>query len=168
MCLQAGLPGSVILGYANQSRGNGKRSPSVSTSSVVLSVALGSSPPEWPAHFPPGCPAEDTPDVNGPVFHLVRGAPEDWLSHLERGIESTNPEVTDCQRAALSCYLTIEDIREFREAIPRFRGRGIARADLEPRHGKIRETGNEGHHSLWLRAQYHQDCPSLFTMVPEE
>lgn len=105
--------------------------------------------------------------MDGPVFRLVKGVPEDWQSHLQRDIQD-DPDVSDCHRAALSCSRTLEDIKELQSAIPWLRRRRIARADLEPKHGKILETGGAGHHSLWLKAQYHQNCGTLFVTVPDE
>ena len=123
-------------------------------------------PPEWPAHFPENCPDADTPDTDGLVFRIVRGNDaRDWKCHIELGLEEEAPL---CQRAALSCFRTLEDVREWQAAHSWLRQRRVARAELDARHGKIAETGGGGHHSLWLRTQYLALCLTLFVQVDPE
>src|SRR4051794_14942883 len=88
--------------------------------------------PEWPEHFPAGCPAcETTTPLNGPVFRLVHSPPKpkDIKSWLERGLKSTN---SDCIRSSLSSCVSLEDIRELRKTQAQFRDCKIVRGDLTP------------------------------------
>ena len=100
--------------------------------------------------------------MSGTVFHLLRHEEEEnFKSALERKVFKSEPE---CQRAALSCYVDLEAAKRhlgFQPAV----FRGIARADLEPKHGVIRHTPRPKipeHHSIWLRSEYHVQCSRLF------
>lgn len=119
---------------------------------------------EWPEHFPPDCPDPESADTDGEVFRLAKG-PADWLSAAERGAYRNKPE---CSRASLSCFLTLDDVREHRRIMTKFSDHGIVCARLEPVHGKIEQSGpNPGHHSLWLRAMHLAAHDNLFSVVPE-
>lgn len=110
---------------------------------------------DWPG-FPSGCPASEQPyePLGGPVFMLLRHLREqDYTTALERG---AYPKGSDCRRRSHSCFKTITPLEEQLKASPKI-WRGIARADLEARHGVIKHTPSDGrseHHSMWLRAEY--------------
>lgn len=125
--------------------------------------------PEWPEHFPPGCPdACEAEDVGGPVYRLVRpaGDPQkhlDTRSWLEENRPA--PKATDCERASLSCCRTLDDIEELRSSWGHFKNRKIAVAQLKPEHGKIAKTLGPGHHSLWLRRKSLLAHDTLFKVI---
>lgn len=121
--------------------------------------------PEWPRHFPPGCPPTDAHDLAGLVLYLVGSSPptsEDFESAAERG---AFPDAPDCHRAALSCGLTLDYITKLRDDVPRLRSKMIAQANLQPEHGKLKQTGKPGHHSMWLRAAALSSAPALFEVI---
>lgn len=118
---------------------------------------------EWPAHFPEDCPAHNTPEVDGAIFRFSTGSSDDWECAAELGRFTGLPE---CVRAGLSCYRNIEDLRKHAKVMPKFRDAKAATAQLLPKHGKILQTGKVGHHTLWLRSQYHPECNSLFQEIP--
>lgn len=121
--------------------------------------------PEWPAHFPPGCPPADARDLDGPVLYLVSSNPpvaKDFESAAQRG---AYPGAPACERAALSCGLTLDYITTLRKAVPRLRPMMIAQALLGAECGKLKQTGKPGHHSMWLRAAALERAPSLFKVI---
>lgn len=120
---------------------------------------------EWPAHFPDGCPPVEADDLAGNILYLVGSNPptaDDFRSAAERG---AFPDGPPCERAALSCGVARDSMDRLRKAVPRLRAMRIAQASLQPQHGKLRQTGRPGHHSMWLRAYALQAAPSLFTVV---
>lgn len=114
-------------------------------------VTMVSSSGAWPSHFPSCCPPSDARDLNDRVYYLVSSFPveaKDMLSAKERDVFKSRDE---CQRAALSCYLAYDHIVAVRQTVPRLRSYRVAEATLEPRHGKIKQTGQtKEHHSMWL------------------
>lgn len=116
---------------------------------------------EWPLHFPPNCPGRDTLPTGGSVFRLLKGTDEDWKSALELDRYKQHPA---CQRAALSCYIALDEARQGLRIMRRFHA--IARAELASQHGRIKQTGQAWHHSLWLRKVHLDAHSSLFTVVP--
>lgn len=122
--------------------------------------------PEWPEHFPKDCPGDHGKPVSGQVYRLIRPQcpDKDWKSWKERGI---HPELDDCLRSALSCLITLQDAREFRQGMPRFKGAAIVSAELKSEHGQIEQTGDDTHYTLWLRAAPHAARTELFVVVPE-
>jgi hypothetical protein len=125
----------------------------------VTEGAMAPNQAEWPVHFPSDCPDGTTNDTNGAVFRFINGGPKDFLSWLELNVGSGS----DCRRAALSCFVTLQEAEDIRDVSPIHGSDQIAQADLTPIQGKIKQTGNNpGHHSLWLRTQHHQACRTLF------
>ncbi len=121
--------------------------------------------PEWPEHFPPGCPPADARDLADPVLYLVSSNPpvaKDFESAAQRG---AFPGAPACERAALSCGLTLTYIAALRKSVPRLRSMMIAQALLHAEHGKLKPTGKPGHHSMWLRAAALGMAPSLFEVI---
>jgi hypothetical protein len=98
------------------------------------------------------------------VFRLVNGTKQDWKSHTELGTAKT---ADPCERASLSVWSTLEYAQYHLSIYTRFSG--IAVAELTPGHGRIARTGKKpGHHSLWIRAKYYNDCASLFSQLPPQ
>jgi hypothetical protein len=121
--------------------------------------------PEWPEHFPQTCtcPPLDSIPTNGIVYRRLDGTLEDWKSWYELKRNKGN----DCQRAALSCMSSLEELKEVMAVHERWATSKIVAAHLEPIHGNIKQTGKNSHHfSLWLRRQYHKVCHLLFRVVP--
>lgn len=119
----------------------------------------------WPAHFPSCCPPTDARDLQGKVYRLVATDPPtaaDMLSALERG---AFPKKDQCQRAALSCALTVEDLAAIRNNVPKLRDQMIAFASLSAADGKIKQTGRPGHYSMWLCASTLQNSANLFKVA---
>jgi hypothetical protein len=117
---------------------------------------------EWPAHFPPNCPDNTANPTQSAVFRFVEECPEDWVSWLELGRGAGS----DCRRAALSCFISLQAAEDVRRVSPIHASKKIAKSDLTPAHRKIKQTGKDPeHHSLWLRTQYHAVCQTLFQIV---
>jgi hypothetical protein len=115
--------------------------------------ASGADEPEWPVHFPPGCPPPDADDLSGRIYRLVKSNPptvKDSKSHLELGASPSQPA---CRRAGLSCARDRSHLEALRRAVPHRRKNHIAFADLEADDGKVAQTGPPGHHTMWLRAR---------------
>ena len=120
----------------------------------------------WPTHFPRNCPPPDADSLSHVVYYLVASKPpipDDFRSALERGSFVGKPE---CQRASLSCGLKFDDISSLQKSIPRLRNFMVSIAKLREEHGKIMQTGNPGHYSLWLFGNALLAAPKLFE-VPE-
>jgi hypothetical protein len=122
-------------------------------------MAQDDTPREWPSHFPEGCPYSDALDARGEMFRFVPPDGDRWTP--TPGYFNRPP----CVRAALSCYPTRESLEAMGRIVPRFRGASIMRAILEPRHGKVQQTGRPPHHSVWLRAAVLAKADDLFTVV---
>ena len=120
---------------------------------------------EWPSHVPVGCPPPDAADLSGTVFMLVATdppTPRDMVCAMERHSFRNKPP---CLRAALSCARDAEHLRELRQGVPRLAKHLVARAALTTEHGKIKQTGRQGHYSMWLRARYLGTVHSLFEVL---
>ena len=118
--------------------------------------------PEWPPHFPVGCPGDDTEPVSGDVYRLVRNE-RDWQSWKGRGLRDGN----DCVLSSLSCRRTLKDAQDFRRSMVRYRNASIVHGVLTPEHGRIKQTGDPPHFSLWLRMVHLLAHATLFSTVPE-
>lgn len=111
--------------------------------------------PEWPAHFPQGCPASESAEpVMGALFHLLRHiASDDFTTAHDRNKFLDRPQ---CQRVSYSCYRNEVAARHHLSIQPTL-FRAVAKAELEPKHGAIKATPTSRfphHHSLWLRAAF--------------
>lgn len=119
---------------------------------------------EWPQHFPACCPPTDASATQGEVYRFVANDPvdpKDMVSYLEEG----KAKGRDCQRAGLSTLVDLDHAREVQILLPTQRGKRIARAMLSVEHGKIKQTGQPGHYTLWVRAKYHAQAHTLFKIV---
>lgn len=124
------------------------------------------SEPEWPAHFPPGCPPQDAANLGGVVYLLVAADPPavaDMECAIDRGTHIDKPE---CLRASLSCARGSDHLQELRGRIKRLRNHRVASAQVQADHGKIKQTGAPGHYSMWLRAKYLKIGHTLFRVLP--
>ena len=118
---------------------------------------------EWPDLYPEGCPPEDAEETKGVVFHLVSDDPmpkSDLYDTAYHRKSFTNLE--ECKRVSLSCYRDEEDLKQTRDTVPRLSDRKIARAELAPEYGKIKQTFTPSHHSLWIRDEYYDDANEWF------
>lgn len=117
---------------------------------------------EWPTDWPAKCPGKRTKPTAGPVFRLINFNDDDWKNAKELDKYIGYPE---CERCSLSVLVTKKDALE-KLRISRGRYVGIARADLLPHHGRIKQTGRDkAHHSLWLRLVHLNACAKLFVVV---
>lgn len=121
---------------------------------------------EWPDFYPEDCPPEDAQDSRGIVFHLVSDDPmpqsDLYATAHHRGAFAGEDE---CIRVSLSCFRQEEDLRQTRSAVPRLSDRKIARVELDPAHGKLKQTRTPSHHSLWIRAEYYDEAHEWFEVV---
>lgn len=78
----------------------------------------------------------------------------------------THKKGAPCLRASLSCAREEMHLQELREGVPRLRNHLIGAAELQPEHGKIKQTGRQGHYSMWLRAQWLKIGHTLFEVHP--
>lgn len=119
---------------------------------------------EFASNCPDACPPDRACDVSGDVFRFVRNNPSTHSDMRSWEDEKRNPGVGDsCQRCALSVLTRAEDVPEARRAVPLFRRWKVAHTVLQPRHGKICQTGNHlWHYSLWVRATYGDSFHELF------
>lgn len=120
----------------------------------------------WPSHVPHQCPPSDAIPPDGEVFRLVEAIPataEDMKCAMEQG---TFPRKDSCLRAALSCSRTPDYLEDLRASVPRLKAHLIAVATLDHTHGLIKQTGAEGHHSLWLFAGVLPTAHQLFGAHP--
>lgn len=103
---------------------------------------------EWPSHFPPACPPADAEDLSGIVYMLIASdppTPKDMECAIERRSCIGKPE---CLRASLSCNRDLGHLEQSRLVSPRLKDHIIGVAKLEPEHGKIKQTGKQGHYSM--------------------
>ena len=116
---------------------------------------------EWPEHFPKNCACP--PSGAQPTNMTVYRRQDDYKSWDENDMGQNN----DCRRAALSCFTSIDDCREVMAVHADWAEQPIVSAELNPEHGKIKQTGkNRWHYSLWLRRKFHKNCHRLFQVLP--
>lgn len=124
-------------------------------------------PMNFPDNWPAGCPPEDALDAEGTVFRIVNNAPpcaEDLTSHFETGRVLKGPP---CLRCGLSVFREVSDAVHQRLLFPKL-GHWIAKASLEPAHGKTKLTGGQRPtHTTWW-AYDGVERANLFAVVPEE
>lgn len=121
---------------------------------------------EWPDFYPADCPPADAEDTGGVVFHLVTDDPmpqsDLYNTAFHRDVFAKQDE---CLRVSLSCHREIEDSRELMAVVPRLSDRKVARAELEPEYGKIKQTFDPSHHSLWIREEYYSNAHQWFEVI---
>lgn len=114
-------------------------------------------PDDWPA----GCPPDDAEDASGDVFRVVKAnppTPEDLKSYHELGISRGDPIL----RCGISVFRLLSDAehasRKFRNL-----GKVLAKAALQPQHGKTKQTGRPTHTTWWPYVEV--DRVALFAVV---
>lgn len=126
----------------------------------------GRNDPEWPTHFPPGCPPTDADSLSGIVYMLVSASPptpKDMECAMDRDVFKDGPP---CERASLSCARNSSHLVQLRSNSKRLRNHVVAVATFQPEHGKIKPTRGPGHYSMWLRAKYLKIGYTMFTVQP--
>ena len=103
----------------------------------------------FPTDWPPGCPADETPDAAGVVFRIAKANPVTAAcmeSHHESG---KLPNADPCLRCGLSVFREEEDAINQQNLLPKL-GRIIASLDLLAEHGKACLTkGQQPTHTTW-------------------
>ncbi|MDB4963378.1 MAG: hypothetical protein JWP01_3377 [Myxococcales bacterium] len=100
------------------------------------------------AVLPHGCPPADAADVDAAVFYIVKENPcaaQDFKSQAERGLAKDGDP---CCRCGISVWLDEEHARYKARQYQRL-GKLIARAQLTPPHGKLKQTFAPPHHTWW-------------------
>lgn len=123
---------------------------------------------EWPDFYPDDCPPEGAEDTDGVVFHLATDDPmpqsDLYDTAYHRGAFIDRDQ---CKRVSLSCFRDEEDLRETKANVPRLSDRKIAKAELQPDYGKIRQTFTPSHHSLWIRDEHYDGAHEWFEVLQQ-
>lgn len=105
----------------------------------------------WPEHYPNTCPPLNATDAGGNVYRFLLGSntvSDDFLSYYLLG------KADNCQSRGLSVYTSFSGVEEARKAIPAFRNKKCARANLSgSAHGKVLHTPSQKcaqHYTWWL------------------
>lgn len=104
-------------------------------------------PTDWAEH---DCPPADATDASGLTYRVIKDTTpvdDDFLTHHEKGVRR-GPE---CLRRGLSVFQDLKAAEHCVDLFGQF-GKHIARAELEPQHGKLKHTGNDkqpDHHTWW-------------------
>ncbi len=112
---------------------------------------------EWPSYYPPGVPPEKAIDAAGRAFRIVRTIPptsvdfrptyEDWMAQ-----KKVIPSDKLWQACGTSVHTDLAASRATRQRFRPLRDRRIVLGDLSPQHGKMMETGERAHLTVWFRA----------------
>lgn len=101
---------------------------------------------------PEDCPPEGAAPTAGAVYRFVKSnpaAPNDFRSWAD--MNRKPGQGNECSRCAISVLITLDDVKAARRAIPAFRTKLIAVAEMSPEQGRLAQTGNnEWHHALWV------------------
>jgi hypothetical protein len=121
---------------------------------------------EWPEFYPDDCPPEDAEDTEGVVFHLVTDDPIPESDLYDTAYHrDAFASLDECKRVSLSSHREKQDLQETKSTVPRLSDRKIAKADLDPEFGKIKQTFDPSHHSLWIREEYYSNANEWFEVV---
>jgi len=105
---------------------------------------------------PDGCPPEDAIDANGDFFRLAHSNPPesaDFQTCAELGFR---PNDDQCLRCGLSIFSSMKGATSlYRYLMKRHKGairlgRFIARLELVPTDGKVKQTRRPPHHTWWM------------------
>lgn len=106
----------------------------------------------FPDEFPADCPFNDAVDCNLAVFIVAPEIPVPEAccrSQSEKGGARNARGDAACMRHGLSVFPTTASCRHMRDLLPHL-GSHVARAQLTPDHGKVRETrGRAPLHMTW-------------------
>lgn len=113
-------------------------------SSGMIGLVVAPIPGGWPRD----CPPADAVDVNMVVFRAVRQTPC-AAADFQTAVESDRHRGGDpCHRCGISVFQQEADARNTAKLFPTM-GTLIARGQLDPPHGKIKQTGKLSHHTWW-------------------
>lgn len=109
------------------------------------------------------CPPAEALACSGKYFRLD-GVPDDWQTYLARGLVGPKANAKKkCEAASISCFRSVEELREKMQMRKNFATSKIYEAELEPGHGVCEDNKATGHSSVWLRRQFAADPKKLFT-----
>ena len=122
---------------------------------------------ELAANCPENCPPVTAVDVSGDVYRFVRNDPPVYDDMKSWEDEGRNPGQGDpCGRCALSVLTRADEISLALKAIPFFRRLKVAKAALNPEHGKVCQAGKHPwHYNIWVRAVHGATIHQLFSVV---
>jgi hypothetical protein len=117
------------------------------------------------SNCPNDCPPADALDANGEVIRFVRNDPptaDDLKTYADEGKASDDA----CRACALSVLVRMEDVPIARKAMPWFKKRLVARANLTAVHGRIKQSGPHlFHYSFWVDAAHIGTLHGQFAVV---
>lgn len=122
--------------------------------------------PNWPNHFPEGCPPAEASDPDGELFRFTnRRSPNDrdFLSHYEKW-PNRDWEDKACQARGLSVFRTMTDCLAMEAAVPAMKKKHIAVASLSVGEGVVAKTPSENsdqHHTLWSQLSISERCAAF-------
>src|SRR5688572_27068002 len=108
----------------------------------------------WKSHLPEDCPPEDAEIASGIVFRLIRSTPSsesDFLSFRELNPTKTY-DLPECIVGGISVYRELSDLISMQNRVPSQRKKKIAKAQLQPNDGKLKNTPSfePSHHTWWI------------------
>src|SRR4051812_17760725 len=117
-------------------------------------MSMQSNAPRFPDWFVPGCPPGDAADADGSIYRFVAAnpaGPEEFRSYFETG---ERPNGSPCQRCGLSVFRRLEDVRRLLHHLwksypNKNYGPHVVKRELSAADGRMKQTGNPGHHSWW-------------------
>jgi hypothetical protein len=105
----------------------------------------------FPAHYPALCPPASALEANGEIYRFVANDPPqpgDFLSYHLLGKKYDKGK--HCEACGLSVLLTESAVKQYRQMIPYFRKRHVAKGSVAPDWGKISQTASIPHHTWWF------------------
>lgn len=104
---------------------------------------------KFPDIWPDSCPPPDAQPAQGSFFRVTKGNPpytDDFKSYAELGKAPYSPP---CLRVGLSLLKNLDDAIHQIKLFPKT-GKFVFNADLEPQHGKCKQTkGTLPSHTTW-------------------
>jgi hypothetical protein len=118
------------------------------------------------SNCPDGCPPQEAGEVAGTVIRFVRNDPP-TPTDMQTYADSGKPADDACLACALSVLRRLDDVPTARKAMPWFKKRLVARAELTPAHGRLLQTGAHAwHFSLWVASTQASTIHQQFSVVP--
>jgi len=105
----------------------------------------------FPAHYPALCPPASALEASGEIYRFVVNDPPqpgDFLSYHLLGKKCDKGK--HCEACGLSVLLSESAVKQYRQMIPYFRKRRVAKGSVAPDWGKIAQTGSIPHHTWWF------------------
>lgn len=110
---------------------------------------------EWPAYFPDNTPPVDATPASGLSFRLVDNNPperSDFKSTYEefakRKYTSESEFINAC---GTSHFGQLDDIKRKKRLFPKLRNKHIAKGELFPELGKMKQTFEPSHFTVWYK-----------------